>query len=52
MMYRIGSFNVRNLKRGLNRDLEWIAAIIKNNRLDVVALQEVLDEGNVLFSVK
>ena len=48
MRYRIGSFNVRNLKRSSDRDLEWIAAIIKNTKMDVVALQEVLGEGNVL----
>jgi len=46
MIYKIGSFNVRNLnypvsKEGI-RSFDTIAAIIKNEEFDVVALQEVL----------
>ena len=46
MIYKIGSFNVRNLnypvsKEG-SRSFDTIAAIIKNEEFDVVALQEVL----------
>ena len=46
MIYKIGSFNVRNLnypvsKEG-SRSFDTIAAIIKSEEFDVVALQEVL----------
>ena len=47
-IYRIGSFNLRNLgvtSFSNERNLEKIAEIIKT--LDVVALQEVLSEGKV-----
>ena len=46
MVYKIGSFNVRNLNypvsRGGARSFDTIASIIKNEEFDVVALQEVL----------
>ena len=48
MSYRIASFNVRNLSYGSGRDLDRIARIIKDNKLDIVALQEVLSEGKIL----
>lgn len=55
MGYRIGSFNLRNL--GLSamgskneRDLKKIAEIIKTEKFDVVALQEVLSEGKAFTS--
>lgn len=49
-IYRIGSFNLHNIGIGAfanERDLEKIAKIIKSEKLDVVALQEVLTEGNI-----
>lgn len=48
MSYRIGSFNVKNLAFGSKRDLDRIAAIINDNDLDIVAMQEVLSEGKAL----
>lgn len=55
MGYRIGSFNLRNL--GLTalgqkseRSLKMIAEIIKREKFDVVALQEVLSEGKAFIS--
>lgn len=51
MSYRIGSFNVRNLALGPERDLDRIAAIINDNQLDIVAMQEVLSEGKVLTGI-
>lgn len=49
-IYRIGSFNLRNIGKSAfsdQRDLEKIATIIRNEKLDVVALQEVLTEGKI-----
>lgn len=49
-IYRIGSFNLHNIGTGAftnERDLEKIATIIKSEKLDVVALQEVLTEGKI-----
>ena len=46
--YRIGSFNLQNIGvKDLtnNRDLSKIAKIIRSERFDVVALQEVISEG-------
>ena len=46
MVYKIGSFNVRNLNypvsKGGTRSFDTIASIIKNEEFDVIALQEVL----------
>lgn len=46
MIYKIGSFNVRNLNypvsKSGNRSFDTIASIIKNEEFAVVALQEVL----------
>lgn len=41
--YRIGSFNIQKLGRNsmLKKDIKNIAGIIKNNSLDIVALQEI-----------
>lgn len=48
MPYRIGSFNVKNLSYGnKDRDLDGIAKLIK--KFDIVALQEVLSEGKILY---
>lgn len=49
-IYRIGSFNLNNIGIGSftnSRDLVKIASIIQEERLDVVALQEVLSEGKI-----
>ena len=48
MIYRIGSFNVRNLNYPVSKDgkrsFETIAKIIKDEEFDVIALQEVLSD--------
>ena len=48
MIYRIGSFNVRNLNYPVSKDgkrsFDTIATIIKNENFDVIALQEVLSD--------
>lgn len=49
-IYRIGSFNLHNIGTGAftnDRDLEKIANIILSEKMDVVALQEVLSEGKI-----
>lgn len=51
MGYKIGSFNLRNIgKTALGnkneRNLSKIAEIIKEEKFDIVALQEVLSEGS------
>ncbi len=51
MLFKIGSFNVKNLSLATGRDLDRIAAIILDNRLDVVAMQEVLSEGKILTGI-
>lgn len=51
MAFRIGSFNVKNLSLATGRDLERIAEIIKENELDIVAMQEVLSEGKILTGI-
>lgn len=55
MSYRIGSFNLHNLgKTALGaknpRDLKAIAKIIREEKYDVVALQEILSEGAAFVS--
>ena len=52
MSYRIASFNVHNLSYGSKRDLDWIAQMIKDNEIDIIALQEVLSEGKILTGSK
>lgn len=50
MGYRIGTFNVRNLSgKDCSKKLDVIARIIRDNNLDIVALQEVLDQGQILY---
>lgn len=48
MIYKIGSFNVRNLNYPVSKDgkrsFDTIANIIKTEQFDVVALQEVLSD--------
>lgn len=47
--YKIASFNVRNLSFGAEQErLDNIAQIIKDNNLDIIAMQEVLSEGKIL----
>lgn len=49
-IYRIGSFNLHNIGMSAftnERNLEKIAEIIKDEALDIVALQEVLSEGKI-----
>ena len=48
MSYRVGSFNVRNLSNDNGVNLDIIAKIIKGEKFDIVALQEVLDSGKIL----
>lgn len=57
MAFKIGSFNMRNI--GLTalddnnaRDIEKIAQIIRGEEFDIVALQEVLNEGKAIYSEK
>lgn len=55
MGYKIGSFNLRNLGvvalgNGNERDLKKIAQIIRKEKFDVVALQEILSEGKAFTS--
>ena len=53
MEYKIGSFNMRNLGKsalGDERDLRKIAEIIRKEGFDVVALQEVLSEGQAFYT--
>lgn len=50
MSYKIGSFNLRNFgktafSKSSSRDLRLIAKIIKEEKFDIVALQEILSEG-------
>lgn len=47
-MYKIGSFNVRNLSKNNQVNLDVISSIIKKERFDIIALQEVLDGGKIL----
>ena len=47
---RIGSFNVKNLSSKSGRNLTRIAQIINDYKLDIVALQEVLEGGRVIYS--
>ena len=56
MSYKIGSFNMRNigtsaLSKGNDRNLQLIAKIIREENFDVVALQEVLNEGKAFDNV-
>lgn len=41
--YKIGSFNIQKLGRNsmLKKDLRQIAKLIKDNRLDIIAIQEI-----------
>ncbi len=48
MNYKIGSFNVRNLSKNNETNIDTIAQIISGEDFDIVALQEVLDSGKIL----
>lgn len=55
MGYKIGSFNLKNIGLAAlgsksDRDLKKIAEIIRKEKFDVVALQEVLSEGKAFIS--
>lgn len=58
MGYRIGSFNLHNLgfsaidKKENKRNLRKIAEIIREEKFDVVALQEILSEGKAFVYEK
>jgi exonuclease III len=43
MSYRIGSFNLKNFSNRVHKDLNTIVNFIISERLDIVALQEVLN---------
>ena len=45
MQYKVGSFNMNNWSFTSKKDFEKIAEIIIEEKLDVVALQEILSEG-------
>lgn len=45
MGYKIGSFNMKNFSFTADKNIEKIAEIIKKERFDIVALQEILSEG-------
>ena len=52
MSYKIMSFNVQNLSATASSDkLDIIAKIVQKYEVDIVALQEVLDEGKVLTGI-
>lgn len=48
MIIKIASFNVCNLALGTSEKLDYIAEIINNNDIDIIAMQEVLAEGRAL----
>ncbi len=55
MSYKIGSFNMHNLgfsslSSNNPRDLKTIARIIKDEKFDIVGLQEVLSEGKAFIA--
>lgn len=43
--YRIGSFNMKRFGRSSSRDFDVIANIIRDEQLDILALQEVFSQG-------
>ena len=51
MKYRIGSFNMKNFGAYPKRDFEKIAQIIRDEKMDVVAFQEILSEGKGVRSL-
>lgn len=51
MPFKVGSFNVKNLSLKTGRDLNRIASIVRDNDLDIVAMQEVLGAGKILTGV-
>lgn len=51
MKYKIGSFNVRNLSEKddyLEEKLDIISKIVRKEKIDIIALQEVLFNGDIL----
>lgn len=51
MSYRIASFNMKNFSLATDKDLNRIAAIIKEENFDIVAMQEVLAEGRPISGI-
>lgn len=52
MQYKIASFNVRNLSIDASKErLDNLAKIIRENDLDIIAMQEVLSEGKILTGI-
>lgn len=51
MSYRIASFNMKNFSLATDKDLNRIAAIIKEENFDIVAMQEVLASGRPISGV-
>lgn len=50
MGIRIASFNMHNFNLE-KKDLDRIAKIILDNRIDIVAMQEVLAEGRAISGI-
>ena len=51
MSYRIASFNLKNFSLATDKDLNRIAAIIKESNFDIIAMQEVLAAGRALSGI-
>ena len=51
MSYRIASFNMKNFSLATDKDLNRIAAIIKEGNFDIVAMQEVLAAGRPISGI-
>lgn len=52
MQYKIGSFNMNNWSLDSKKDFEKIAEIIIEEKLDVIALQEILSEGKGILRMQ
>ena len=52
MQYKVGSFNMNNWSLDSKKDFEKIAEIIIEEKLDVVALQEILSEGKGILRMQ
>lgn len=51
LSYRIASFNLKNFSLATDKDLNRIAAIIKESNFDIIAMQEVLAAGRALSGI-
>lgn len=52
MRCRIASFNIKNFSLATGKDLNRIAAIIRDGEFDIVAMQEVLAEGRAVSGIQ